>query len=361
MSGLAAVAEALTPWFRERLEAAAASRSSISGATPRGGRGRRTRWTSPGARPRRASSCVRGYAVRVEPHDGLLAPYDIDGQYRLHRAVLDHSDVPMAGPLLARARPVRARDAVLRDGASRGRRPRAVARQGPDDLPHRRGAPRDRPPVRRHRGAHPRRSAGDAADARPARRRRGATRRHPLAPGSSTGRATTRTRSSSTCRSCATRSPGCAPTSPARAVLTLCHGDYRIGNFMLARRHRSTASSTGSWRTSPTRSRTSRTRACRSSGAATRCSRSCSRRDEYFARYEERTGLRVDPEVFHFWTVLGLVKAAASHLRGSRAFEEGRIGDLRLAAMGHQVQYVLRHIAGARAGAAGADLPDDGS
>ena len=29
----------------------------------------------------------------------------------------------------------------------------------------------------------------------------------------------------------------------------------------------------------------------------------------------------------------------------SRAFEEGRIGDLRLAAMGHQVQYVLRHIA----------------
>jgi aminoglycoside phosphotransferase (APT) family kinase protein len=68
-------------------------------------------------------------------------------------------------------------------------------------------------------------------------------------------------------------------------------------------------------------------------------------RDEYFARYEERTGLRVDPEVFNFWTVLGLVKAAASHLRGSRAFEDGRIGDLRLAAMGHQVQYVLRHIA----------------
>ena len=52
------------------------------------------------------------------------------------------------------------------------------------------------------------------------------------------------------------------------------------------------------------------------------------------------------PEAFHFWTVLGLVKAAASHLRGSRAFEDGRIGDLRLAAMGHQVQYVLRHLAG---------------
>ena len=33
--------------------------------------------------------------MRVEPHDGLLAPYDIDGQFRLHRAILDHSDVPM--------------------------------------------------------------------------------------------------------------------------------------------------------------------------------------------------------------------------------------------------------------------------
>src|SRR5262249_4260379 len=38
----------------------------------------------------------RGFAVRVEPRDGLLAPYDIDGQFQLHRAVLDHSDVPMA-------------------------------------------------------------------------------------------------------------------------------------------------------------------------------------------------------------------------------------------------------------------------
>jgi aminoglycoside phosphotransferase (APT) family kinase protein len=49
-------------------------------------------WLSPKTR----EPLRRGYAVRVEPNDGLLAPYDIDGQYRLHRAVLDHSDVPMA-------------------------------------------------------------------------------------------------------------------------------------------------------------------------------------------------------------------------------------------------------------------------
>ncbi|MFV0464224.1 MAG: hypothetical protein ACK5MP_13705, partial [Nostocoides sp.] len=30
----------------------------------------------------------QGFAVRVEPTDGLLSPYDIDGQYELHKAVL---------------------------------------------------------------------------------------------------------------------------------------------------------------------------------------------------------------------------------------------------------------------------------
>jgi aminoglycoside phosphotransferase (APT) family kinase protein len=67
--------------------------------------------------------------------------------------------------------------------------------------------------------------------------------------------------------------------------------------------------------------------------------------DEYFARYQQRSGLRVDPEVFHFWTVLGLLKASASHLRASKAFQDGRGDDLRLAAMGHQVQFVVRHLA----------------
>jgi aminoglycoside phosphotransferase (APT) family kinase protein len=68
-------------------------------------------------------------------------------------------------------------------------------------------------------------------------------------------------------------------------------------------------------------------------------------RQEYFAYYEQRTGLRVDPEVFHFWTVLAMVKQAASQVRGSRAFEDGRGDDLRLATMGHQVQFVIRHLA----------------
>ena len=65
---------------------------------------------------------------------------------------------------------------------------------------------------------------------------------------------------------------------------------------------------------------------------------------EYFDRYEERTGLRIEPEVFHFWTVLGLVKATASHIRATSAYEDRRANDARLAAMGHQALYVLRHL-----------------
>jgi len=37
----------------------------------------------------------QGFAVRVEPTDGLLAPYDIDGQFSLHEAVLKQPGIPM--------------------------------------------------------------------------------------------------------------------------------------------------------------------------------------------------------------------------------------------------------------------------
>jgi hypothetical protein len=66
--------------------------------------------------------------------------------------------------------------------------------------------------------------------------------------------------------------------------------------------------------------------------------------DEYFARYEERTGLTIDAKIFRFWTVLGLLKATASHVRACRAFEDGRVTDLRLAAMDHRTIFVLRHL-----------------
>jgi hypothetical protein len=64
--------------------------------------------------------------------------------------------------------------------------------------------------------------------------------------------------------------------------------------------------------------------------------------EQFLARYGERTGIEVSPEVLRFWTVLSYVKVVASYVKAARAFREGRIDDLRLAAMGHQLLYVLR-------------------
>lgn len=126
--------------------------------------------------------------------------------------------------------------------------------------------------------------------------------------------------------------------------LALCHGDYRIGNFMI-RDGRIVA--VFDWElahVSDPVEDIAYSGLPLFRGRDPRLSQLLPP-EEFFEMYEQRSGLRVDPEVFHFWTVCGLVKAAASHLRASRAYQDGRITDLRLAAMGHQVHYVLRHLA----------------
>lgn len=341
MSSLAAVAGALTPWFGERLGVAGVEIVDLRRHAEGWSWQTYTmdvEWPSPETR----EPLRRGYAVRVEPHDGLLAPYDIDGQYRLHRAVLDHSDVPMADLywlehdasvlgmpfyVMERLRGVvpvqwRGNDPAVfpSDEARRDiglqfvdiqARIHGVDWRGAElDLP---GAAHDEPGASAHywidRWA--RYYADSALVELPLMRYAIAWLRANAAWSGS---------------------------------LTLCHGDYRIGNFML---RDGVVKGIFDWELAHV---SDPVEDIAYSGLPLFRGRNpllsqLLARDEYFARYEERTGLRVDPGVFHFWTVLGLVKAAASHLRGSRAFEDGRIGDLRLAAMGHQVQYVLRHIA----------------
>lgn len=126
--------------------------------------------------------------------------------------------------------------------------------------------------------------------------------------------------------------------------LALTHGDYRIGNFML---RDGGIVAVFDWElvhlSDPVEDiaysglRLFRGRSPRFSHLL--------EAEPYLARYHELTGLTVAPEVLRFWTVLGLVKAAVPHLRAVRAFEEGRNPDLRLAAMGHQVLHVLRILA----------------
>jgi len=54
-------------------------------------------------------------------------------------------------------------------------------------------------------------------------------------------------------------------------------------------------------------------------------------RAEFYRRYEEASGLTVDPEAVRFWEVLGNLKLAVIFLTGARSFCEGRSKDALLA------------------------------
>lgn len=124
----------------------------------------------------------------------------------------------------------------------------------------------------------------------------------------------------------------------------LCHGDYRIGNFMLRDGH---IVAVFDWELAHVGDPVEDL-----AWAGLRLFRGRSPLmsqllpiDEALDRYRDRTGLAVEPDVFRFWTVVAMIRAAAPHVRAAAAFEHGRSHDLRLAAMGHQTTHVLRQLA----------------
>jgi aminoglycoside phosphotransferase (APT) family kinase protein len=285
-----------------------------------------------------------GYAVRVEPRDGLLAPYDIRGQYALHRAVVDHSDVPMPAlhwleldatvlgmPFFVMERldgvvPVqwRGKDpSIFPSDEAR----RAIGLEFVDVLTRIHAIDHERAGLA-FLGAH---TSGDDA-----------------------GRAQIEHWGAYYAESVLVELPlvrhalGWLRSNVATSGLVcLCHGDYRIGNFMLDGERRIVG--VFDWELAHL---SDPVEDIAYAGLPLFRGRSpllsqLLAPDEFFARYEELTGTPVSPEAFRFWTVLGLVKTIASFMRGVRAFEEGRNRDLRLAAMGHQVQHTLRYLADA--------------
>lgn len=126
--------------------------------------------------------------------------------------------------------------------------------------------------------------------------------------------------------------------------LALCHGDYRIGNFILGADGHIAAIldwelaevtdpvADIAWAAHPLYR-----------GRSPLWSQLLPR-EEFLARYADRTGLVVEPDVLRFWTMLAYLKIAVHYAKAARAFRDGRTDDLRLAAMGHQVIYVARLI-----------------
>jgi aminoglycoside phosphotransferase (APT) family kinase protein len=341
VTGLAAVAEALTPWFRERLGAGELEITELR----RHAEGwswqtytMAVEWVVAGG----DEQVRRGFAVRVEPRDGLLAPYDIDGQFRLHRAILDHSDVPMADLYWLERDPdvlgmpfyVMERLDGLVPVQWRGKDPAVFP-----TVEARREIGLQFVEIQAQIHRFDWRAAGLDLP--------GAAWEDPVASASAWVDHWARYYEESVLVELPLMRYAIGwlrENVACSGRIGLCHGDHRIGNFMVRAGRISGIFDWELAHVSDPLEDVAYSGLPLFRGRNPMLSQLLAP-DVYFARYEELTGLPVDPTAFHFWTVLGLVKAAASHLRGSRAFEDGRIRDLRLAAMGHQVQYVLRHIA----------------
>ena len=134
---------------------------------------------------------------------------------------------------------------------------------------------------------------------------------------------------------------------PATDTVTLVHGDYRTGNFLVADGriaamldwemvHLGDPMEDLGW-------------ACMTlwrGESPYMCH--LLERERLYARYEELSGRRVDAERVRFYEVLATVKMAAIMLTGIHAWREGRTRDLRMALFDHQWAYMAAAIAQAR-------------
>lgn len=284
----------------------------------------------------------QGFAVRREPEDGLLPPYDAAQQHALHAAVQAAGGVPVA-PLrwletdpAVLGRPFYVMDRLEGHVPVQWRPDDPIAFPTPDA---RRRLGEDFVDVLARIHAVDWRAAGLAADLHvPADAQAAAEHEvdrweRAYAEGALVEVPLLRAAIAWLRANVATS---------GRVVLT--HGDYRIGNVMVAGGR---IVGVFDWELAHL---SDPVEDIAYSGLALFRGRSSLwshflPRSEYLARYRERTGLEVDGDVLRFWTILGQLKAAAPHLRAARAFEDGRTGDVRLAAMGHQVLYVLRQLA----------------
>ena len=132
--------------------------------------------------------------------------------------------------------------------------------------------------------------------------------------------------------------------APMATRVSIVHGDYRLGNF-LERDGRISAildwelvhlgdpiEDLG-WAFLP-QYRGGTTMVC---GLASEA--------DFLARYEARSGLKVDPAALKFYLVFSLLKLAFTHMAAARCFEDGLFNDLRMPAMATQIAPVFRQIA----------------
>jgi aminoglycoside phosphotransferase (APT) family kinase protein len=326
-----AVHERLAAWFGDRLDADAVE---IDGIVHHSDGFSWQTYTLTVCWRRDGETATRGFAIRREPEDGVLAPYDVNAQYALHRALTAQPGLPVPALYWLETDP-----SVLG-------MPFYVMERIEGTVP----SPMARQPF-----------ATDAAPAIGAQfvdilatiheiDWRALAVAH-LAPATNDpfGAACAeidkweRFHTSGMIREVPAIRAALAWARDHVATsdrLVLCHGDYRTGNFLL---RDGTIVGILDWelaRVSDPVDDLAWAALPAFRGRSGLVGHLLAER-EFLERYERRSGLEFAGDAFRFWTVINHVRAAAIFLRGSRAFEDGRSRDLRLAALGHRSTQLL--------------------
>lgn len=131
--------------------------------------------------------------------------------------------------------------------------------------------------------------------------------------------------------------------APATDEITLVHGDYRLGNFLVAR-EAGAARLTGilDWEMVHLGDPLEDVAWCASTlwRAGTPYASALLSPEDFAACYAEAAGRRGDAGRLRFYQVLSIVKMIAIMLTGLRAFRDGRTRDLRMAIFDHQLPFL---------------------
>lgn len=280
-------------------------------------------------------SCRRRLAVRIQPADGLLAPYDATRQFEIQQAVAASALVPVAKPLwLEPDTNVLGAPFYVMEAVS-GKVP-VPGEPAPFDPRRREAVGRRLAGIIAHLHARPLREWSLGFDTPPAADYPALALDHWEA-----------FYADSTVVEVPTIRAAFAwlrRHQPATERLVFCHGDYRYGNLMFAGprvtavfdwelAHAGDPLEDLGWTLLPAL-RTDPALIAETVPAA-----------EFLRLYSEQSAITVDGAALRFWSILAHVKAAAIYLRGVKAFERGRVGDLRMGALGHRYLYLVRSLA----------------
>lgn len=130
---------------------------------------------------------------------------------------------------------------------------------------------------------------------------------------------------------------------PEAPKISIIHGDYRTGNFLESG---GTITSILDWELAhlgdPHEDIGWLSLPMYTGGSGLLCR--LIEEEQFYHLYEQKAGFPVSRKSVQFYRAFSLYKLAATHIAASRCFEDGRMNDLRMPAMGSQIPTTLRQM-----------------